>query len=109
MADEAPKKTLAETHPETGERHRRIRELTQAVIEARRGPPDAIAALAAEAAPLLAWAAALAQEIGGDPEAFRARSDRDRVSFAHALRLSGDEQVVAQVLAACADLRSAIG
>ncbi|MBM4397537.1 MAG: hypothetical protein FJ087_17855 [Deltaproteobacteria bacterium] len=104
----APKKPIAEAHPEMAARHARIGALIAAAhAAARRGEPLA-GAERAEADGLAAWAGQVVAETVGDVAAFRARMDRDRPAFAAALRLSGDEQVAAQLLVAADDLRSVL-
>lgn len=100
-----PRRPLSEAHPDIADRHYRMNALLAMAHDARRRGTSLPEPELSEARGLVSWAEAVAAEAAGDLEAFRRRMERDRAAFAAALRLTGDEQVVAQLLVAADDLR----
>ena len=112
MADETDKKAakvdICQAHPELRERHDRINALFIEARDAKRSGTPLPAAVRAECESLLGWAEGVVAEAGGTVAGFADRVTRDRSAFALALRLSGDDLVVRQLLVACDDLRSVL-
>jgi len=99
---------LDEAHPELVERYQRMSEVFFDIREALGKGGPAPAELVEEAGELLDWADALKAEAMVDPDDFEKRADRGRESFSTALRLKGDDQTLAQLMASMDDLRSVL-